>query len=87
MKKGSFVIPNELGLHARASSRLVDVSSRFVSDVQIGKDRMVDAKSILQVMMLAAPKGTEVQLQVEGIDEEEAFTAVSTAIMEGFGEL
>ena len=80
-------IINKLGLHARAASKLVSQASQFESDVFIDKqgDR-VNAKSIMGVMMLAASKGTEVKLEVDGNDEKECMEAIIQLINNRFGE-
>lgn len=79
-------IRNKAGLHARAASRLVDITSRFKSDVRIGDDKMVDAKSILSLMMLAAGKGSELELRIEGEDEQDALTAIEELVNNRFDE-
>jgi len=80
-------IINKLGLHARASARLVATASRYASSIRIaGNGREVDAKNIMQVMMLAASQGTRVELIGEGPDEEEAITALAELIGDRFGE-
>ncbi len=80
-------IINKLGLHARAASKLVSQASQFESDVFIDKqgDR-VNAKSIMGVMMLAASKGTEVKLEVDGNDEKECMEAILQLINNRFDE-
>lgn len=63
-------IINKLGLHARAASKLVNLSSQYSSSVYLDKNgNRVNAKSIMGVMMLAASKGTEMTLEIEGEDE------------------
>lgn len=80
-------IINKLGLHARASAKLVDCAAAFSSKIRAGKDgQMVDAKSIMSVMMLAAGKGTELELQIEGDDETAALEALRSLIDNRFGE-
>lgn len=79
-------ISNNTGLHARAASRLVDITSQYRSDIRIGGDKMVDAKSILSLMMLAAGKGTELELRIEGEDEEQALEAIETLVNNRFDE-
>lgn len=87
MEKESFVIKNRLGLHARAAAVLVQEASRFVSDVFIEKNGTeVDGKSIMGVMMLAAPKGSTISVKIFGEDEKEAFSALKELIDDGFGE-
>lgn len=80
-------IINQLGLHARAASKLVSTASRFKSTVRISKEsKEVDAKSIMSVMMLAASCGTTVTLSIEGPDEAEALAALKALINDRFGE-
>jgi len=80
-------IINKLGLHARATAKLVAKASEFDSKVQLrGKGREVDAKNIMQVMMLAASQGTEVELLADGPDEQEAIDALVVLINDYFGE-
>lgn len=87
MIRRPITIINKLGLHARATAKLVATASEFDSRVRIsGKGREVDAKNIMQVMMLAASQGTEVELIAEGPDEEQAVEALTDLINDYFGE-
>jgi phosphocarrier protein len=80
-------IINKLGLHARAASKLVSKASQFESDVFIDKQgNRVNAKSIMGVMMLAASKGTEVMLEVDGNDEKDCIEAMVELINNRFDE-
>ena len=82
-------IQNKLGLHARAASKLVQLASGFPVELQIGRqDMMVNAKSIMGVLMLAASKGTELTVIAEGQAEacDNALDAVSALIDDKFGE-
>ncbi|MFT5811627.1 MAG: phosphocarrier protein HPr [Rubritalea sp.] len=80
-------IINKLGLHARAASKLVNCASQFESEVLIDKQgNKVNAKSIMGVMMLAASKGTEIRLEVDGRDENRCIEAISTLIANRFDE-
>ena len=80
-------IPNSLGLHARPAMQLVDVANRFTAEIEIAKaDQQVDAKSIMQVMTLAATQGTKLKIIARGDDAAEAVAAMSKLIAEGFGE-
>ena len=80
-------IINKLGLHARAASKLVNCASQFESEVLINKQgNKVNAKSIMGVMMLAASKGTEIRLEVDGSDEIRCMEAISTLIANRFDE-
>ena len=80
-------IINKLGLHARAASKFVKLASRFESHILLRKgEREANGKSIMGVMMLAASQGTELELAVDGNDEEEAMTALEALIADRFGE-
>lgn len=80
-------IINKLGLHARAAAKLVSTTSPFRCQTRIGvSGRMVDAKSIMSVMMLAASQGTEVDLEFDGDDEQQAHDAMIALINNRFGE-
>jgi phosphocarrier protein len=87
MIRHKVIIVNKLGLHARAAAKLVGTASRFDSRILLRKDeREVDAKSILAVMMLAASKGTTIELIIDGPDEENAKAALAELIADYFGE-
>lgn len=87
MIKESIEIINKLGLHARASTRLTQVASQYVSDIWITRnDRRVNAKSIMGVMVLAAAKGSTIELEANGSDESEAIAALQTLINNYFDE-
>lgn len=87
MIKESIEIINKLGLHARASTRLTQVASQYVSDIWITcNDRRVNAKSIMGVMVLAAAKGSTIELEANGSDESEAIAALQTLINNYFDE-
>ncbi|ARG98201.1 HPr family phosphocarrier protein [Legionella micdadei] len=80
-------IINKLGLHARASAKFVSTTSRFQSHIEVIKDsQTVNGKSIMGVMMLAANKGCELTLRIEGPDEVEMEKAVVDLINNCFGE-
>ena len=83
----TFVIVNTLGLHARAAAQLVQTANRFRSEVQVEKDGMeVNGKSIMGVLTLAAGKGAQITVSVEGDDSELALVALAKVIEGGFGE-
>ena len=80
-------IINKLGLHARASSKLTQLASRYPCEVWMSRaGRRVNAKSIMGVMMLAAAKGSSVNIEISGESEQEAMTAIVTLINDYFGE-
>jgi phosphotransferase system HPr (HPr) family protein len=75
------VIGHRLGLHARASAQLVQLSGKFRSDIRIarsdrGADQAADARSILAILLLAAGYGTRVEVRADGEDEQEAVRAI-----------
>ena len=90
MLKVKLKVINQLGLHARAAAQLVRLASGFKSCIKLKRiDNAViaDAKSILSVLTLAASKGTRLELEVEGEDEQEALQAVEEIFVNGFGEI
>ncbi|MCU1264770.1 MAG: Phosphocarrier protein of system [Acidobacteria bacterium] len=90
MVEVTLAVKNELGLHARAAARLVRTANRFQSSLRLERvdgTLAADAKSILNVLMLAASGGTELRAIAEGHDEAEAIAALSGLFENGFGEL
>lgn len=90
MLESNLKIINPLGLHARAAAQLVKLAARFKSQIKLTRiDNAVtaDAKSILSVLTLAAAKGTALKLNVDGVDEREALSAVEEIFKTGFGEI
>jgi phosphocarrier protein HPr len=80
-------IINKLGLHARAAAKFVACTAAFSSSIRAGKDgQLVDGKSIMSVMMLAAGKGSVLDVQIEGSDEQAALDALKTLIENRFNE-
>jgi phosphocarrier protein len=87
MKRETVTIANKLGLHARASAKLVSLASQFAAEISLGRDgQMVNAKSIMGIMMLAAGAGSQLELMAEGQDESEAIAALRALIANRFGE-
>lgn len=81
------LIDNRLGLHARASAKFVKLASSFTSEIQLShNDRTVNGKSIMGIMMLAATRGTQLQLCAEGVDQDAAIDALAALIDDNFGE-
>jgi len=81
------VIPNRLGLHARAAAKLVQLANQFASRITVEKDgELADAKSIMEVLMLAAAKDSKVIVSAEGKDEDVALEEVRRLIESRFGE-
>ena len=80
-------IVNRLGLHARAAAKLVQTAGGFESRLWLVKDgEVVDAKSILGLLLLAASQGTQVRLRADGVDEEAALDALAALIAGRFHE-
>lgn len=80
-------VVNRLGLHARPAMAFVDLACLFQSEVRVVReDTEVDGKSIMQVMMLAANKGSELVITVEGEDAEKAASALKALVDGGFDE-
>ena len=87
MMEQTFTIINKLGLHARAAAKFVTTASEFGADIEVSRDgRSVNGKSIMGVMMLAAAKGTQINVRANGEDAEQALTAIGTLINDYFGE-
>ena len=79
---------NEMGLHARPASLLVELAAKYGCDVRIRKGNEVkDAKSILQLLSLSAEMGTTLQLETKGADARVAIVALSNLFASGFNEL
>lgn len=80
-------IINKLGLHARAAAKFVSTTAAFRCQIRAGSNgRLIDAKSIMAVMMLAAGKGTELDLEFDGDDEQSACDALVALINNRFDE-
>jgi phosphocarrier protein len=87
MQQREIEIVNKLGLHARASAKLTQMAGQFTSEVWISREgRKVNAKSIMGVMMLAAAKGSQVVIEIDGPDEDRAMAALVGLIKDKFGE-
>ena len=80
-------IINKLGLHARASSKFTQIASNFQCEIWVTrKDRRVNGKSIMGLMMLAAAQGTLIELDTDGTDEQAAMQTLLDLINDYFGE-
>jgi len=87
MKCQKVMLVNKLGLHARASAKLVSLASEFDSEITLQRNgQQINAKSIMGLMMLAAAKGAEIELCADGKDEKKAIEALSELISNRFGE-
>lgn len=80
-------IVNKAGLHARASTRFVQLANRYKSDVFVTKDdQEVNGKSIMGVLLLVAAKGSQITIRCDGDDAKTCLQALSELVREGFGE-
>ena len=87
MKSTQVVIVNKLGLHARAAAKLVQLSNQFDARISLEKEgESADAKSIMEVLMLAGTQDTELTITAEGSDEEVALVEIERLIADKFEE-
>ena len=87
MLKQTTTIVNKLGLHARAAAKFVTRASLFESEIYVKRNNQeVNGKSIMGVMMLAAAKGSEIELIIDGSDEQQAIQSLLELIANRFGE-
>lgn len=88
MPVSEITIINKLGLHARAAAKFVGVAGKFPCQIRVGRnpESMVDGKSIMAVMMLAAGKGTKIHLHTEGDEEQAALDGLVELINNYFDE-
>jgi phosphocarrier protein len=87
MTRCEVTIRNRLGLHARAAAKFVQLATRFRAHILVSHDgRVMDGKSIMGILLLAAARGTTITITSEGPDEQEALTALCQLIDSGFGE-
>lgn len=81
------VISNKLGLHARAATKFANLCGRYACKMQVCcNGKIIDGKSIMSLMLLAASKGTTIEVMADGHDAEEAVTALLALIEDKFGE-
>lgn len=87
MPKRTVPITNKLGLHARAAASFVQTASAFESEINVVHNgREVNGKSIMGIMMLAAGKGSSIEIVANGRDEDEALDSLEGLILNRFGE-
>jgi phosphocarrier protein HPr len=80
-------IVNELGMHARAATKFVQMAAKFPADVLVEKDgQEVNGKSIMGVLMLVASKGSRIRIRTRGLQAEEAARALAQLVRDRFGE-
>ena len=87
MTSRTVTVSNSLGLHARAAARFVHLASRFESHIRVGRDaKVMDGKSIMGILLLAAARGTAIMISADGTDEAAAVDALVQLVESGFGE-
>lgn len=87
MIETQLTIINKLGLHARAAAKLAATAGSFSCTIRTGTNgKLVDAKSVMSLMLLAASQGTVLNFEFNGCDEDEACNRVTTLIADRFGE-
>jgi phosphocarrier protein len=87
MSEREVTITNRLGLHARAAAKFVHLATRFRAQVRVGRGaRVVDGKSIMGILLLAAAHGSSITISAEGADEQDALNALCDLVQRGFGE-
>jgi phosphocarrier protein HPr len=87
MTTRSVTVVNRLGMHARAAARFVHMASRFESHIRVARDiKVMDGKSIMGILLLAAARGTTMTITAEGADEQAAVDALVQLVESGFGE-
>jgi phosphocarrier protein len=81
------VVRNSLGMHARAAARFVHAATQFQSQIRVARgERVIDGKSIMGILLLAAARGTTLLITAEGVDEEDAVTVLCRLVESGLGE-
>jgi len=86
-REQAVVIVNELGMHARAATKFVQLAGQFSSEVQVEKDgQWVNGKSIMGVLMLVASKGSTIRIKATGDDCDTAVDELVALVADGFGE-
>jgi phosphocarrier protein HPr len=87
MTTRSVTVVNQLGMHARAAARFVHLATRFESQIRVGRSsKVMDGKSIMGILLLAAARGTTITISADGSDEEAAVAALTQLVESGFGE-
>jgi len=87
MTSRTVTVVNVLGMHARAAARFVRLASSFISQVRVNRDgRVIDGKSIMGLLLLAAARGAAITISVDGPDEAAAIDALSALVERGFDD-
>ncbi len=82
-----FKIVNQLGLHARAATKLVQLASKYPCDVEVARDdQSANGKSVMGVLLLCGSKGTVIEVRAKGERAEECVEAIGALIADRFGE-
>ncbi|HUK36337.1 MAG TPA: HPr family phosphocarrier protein, partial [Vicinamibacterales bacterium] len=78
-------VVNQLGMHARAAAKFVQLAAKYQSHIRVARDvREMDGKSIMGLLLLAAARGTTIRITAEGGDEVEAVSALVALVQTGF---
>lgn len=81
------IVVNQLGLHARAAARFVHLATRYHAQIRVGRNsKVMDGKSIMGILLLAAARGTTITISADGPDERDAVEALAQLVASGFGE-
>ena len=87
MESCNLSILNALGMHARAAAKFVHLATRFESQIRVVRDtKVMDGKSIMGILLLAAARGTAITVEAAGVDEQAAVDALVQLVESGFGE-
>ena len=87
MTSQAVTVVNQLGMHARAAAKFVHLATRFEARVTVArKQREMDGKSIMGILLLAAARGSTITITADGTDEHDALDALVALVQSGFGE-
>ena len=87
MTTRAVTVPNQLGMHARAAARFVHLATKYDAQIQVRRDaKVMDGKSIMGILLLAAARGTTIMISADGQDEVAAVEALCQLVESGFGE-
>ena len=87
MTTRAVTVPNQLGMHARAAARFVHLATKYDAQIQVRRDaKVMDGKSIMGILLLAAARGTTIMISADGQDEVAAVDALCRLVESGFGE-
>ena len=87
MTSRQVTVVNQLGLHARAAARFVHLATKYRAHIRVARDaKIMDGKSIMGILLLAAGRGTSLTITAEGDDEQDAVEALAELVASGFGE-